>query len=176
MYKDNGEYIKRKAKSFDIKNYKEIVNQIISLLDDNSWYPLCTLMTGWTRGTEEDTIDTLIVQDELMNKKLFYVPLPLVHLKDYSPGKVQNLNFKDIIPTQWDLIPTCWRNNINLWRTKYKPEIIIGSLFANLLYFRWNNSKKAFYRTMKYASFPDSFLRKWVYNGCEKIHCINEEN
>lgn len=168
-------YMKGKALPYNIKNWKEIVIEAIGILNDNSWYPLCTLMTGLPGETEEDTIETLILLDELKNRKIFYVPLLFVPLKNCALSRAQNVDLKELTPAQWDFFATCWRHNINIWRPKHIPKIMLGSLFAYLFYYRWKHGKKAFYPTMKYACFPESFLNKWVYKGCEKMHCMDRE-
>ncbi len=54
-----------KALPFSADEWPEIVDTGLGILNDNSWYPLCTFLTGTPDETEEDVLATLELFDRI---------------------------------------------------------------------------------------------------------------
>lgn len=167
-------YMKGKALPYEIKNWHDIVTQAIGILNDNSFYPLCTLITGFPSENENDTIQTLELLDKLKSSKTIFIPLLFVPLEDCVLSKAKGVSLKNLTPAQWDFIATCWRHNLDVWKPEIKPKLMFSTLIAYLLYYRWKHGKSVIYPAMKTSGFPEDFLKKWVYKGCEPEYCDDE--
>jgi radical SAM superfamily enzyme YgiQ (UPF0313 family) len=149
-------YMKGKALPFSVDNWPELVVQGVGTMNDNDWWPLCTIMTGQPDETEEDVRATLDLIDDLRNHnaKMFYTPVLFIPLKEAVLGNQRRTNLKNLSELQWEVISRCWRNNIDFWAPERKWLLNPMFFFSHWFYARWKHGKKATIPMMHLAGFP----------------------
>ena len=87
-------YMKGKALPYSVDDWLELVVQGIGNMNDNEWWPLCTIMTGQPDETEDDVIATLELVDDLHthNAKMFYTPILFIPLEEAILGNAKRAN------------------------------------------------------------------------------------
>jgi radical SAM superfamily enzyme YgiQ (UPF0313 family) len=166
-------YMKGKALPYSVEDWHELVPNAVGILNDNGWYPLATLMTGLPGEREEDTLATLELLDRLKDCKMFYTPLIFIPLEDCMLHEAKRVDLKSLSDVQWDFIATCWRYNTSYWlqHPVRKANMLLGSLIAYLLYYRWKHGRRVIYPIMKFAGFPEAFLKTYTHKGCSPQLC-----
>jgi len=165
-------YMKGKALPFSVDNWPELVLQGIGMMNDYDWWPLCTIMTGQPDETEEDTIATLNLIDDLRNNnaKMFYTPVLFIPLKEAVLGDSRRIDLENLTELQWDLLARCWKNNIDFWtpdmRWIYGPAFFM----SHWLYARWKHGKKATAAMMRLAGLP---INGKIDKPCNPEYCQN---
>lgn len=161
-------HMRGKALPFSVDNWPELVCQGVGLMNDNDWWPLCTIMTGQPDETEEDVIATLDLIDDLrtQNAKMFYTPVLFIPLEDALLRNASRASLKNLSELQWMVIAKSWRNNMDFW----DPERawLYGSFFffAHWLYGRWRHGAKATRPMMRLSGLRDdsvafSLIDRW---------------
>ncbi|MDI6917711.1 MAG: radical SAM protein [Thermoplasmatales archaeon] len=151
-------YMKGKVLPYKPKEWHEIVTTGIGILNDNDIYPLATLIMGLPDEKIEDSLATMELIDKLKDAKIFYVPLLFTSEEDCLLNKAKQADLRNLSDLQWDFIATCWRRNIELWSPGAKWKIMLGSVLAYYLYYRWKHGKKVLRPIMKFSGFPESFF------------------
>jgi len=158
-------YMKGKALPFPVDNWADIVCEGIGVMNDNDWWPLCTIMTGQPDESEEDVQATLDLIDRLkaQNAKMFYTPVLFIPLEDALLSDAKRSSLKNLTESQFEIMTKCWRNNIDFWQ----PERawLYNSMFflAHWFYARWRHGKKATIPMMHLAGLSDeSFTIKAI--------------
>lgn len=166
-------YMKGKALPYKVDNWPEIVVQAIGNFNDHDWYPLGTLLTGLPNETEDDTIATLEMLDDLKGSRMFYVPLLFIPLEDCLLKGKNRVPLDNLTEAQWDFIATCWKYNVDFWGSDHRWKITLGALLAYAFYFRWKHGRKARYPMLKLMGMPDidEVIRTRIYNGCDPEIC-----
>ncbi len=152
-------HMKGKVLPYEPKDWPEIVTQSIGIMNDNDIYPLATLVMGLPEENENDALATMELVDKMKDLKLFYVPLLFTSEEECLLGKARQANLKDLSDAHWDFIATCWRRNIEVWSPGAKWKIMLGSVLAYYLYYRWKHGKKVIHPILKFSGYPESFLR-----------------
>jgi radical SAM superfamily enzyme YgiQ (UPF0313 family) len=151
-------YMKGKALPYSVDNWPELVIQGIGLMNDNDWWPLCTIMTGQPDETDDDVRATLDLIDDLRNHqaKMFYTPVLFIPLTEAVLGNHHRTDLDNLSQLQWEVLSRCWKNNIDFWTPDMKW--IYGPLFflSHWLYARWRHGKKATIPMMRLAGMPIS--------------------
>ncbi len=153
-------YMKGKALPYPVDNWSDLVCQGIGIMNDNDWWPLCTIMTGQPDETEEDVQATLDLIDRLkaQNAKMFYTPVLFIPLEDALLSDAKRSNLQNLTESQFEIMTKCWRNNIDFWQ----PERawLYNSMFflAHWFYARWRHGKKATIPMMHLAGLSDDSL------------------
>jgi radical SAM superfamily enzyme YgiQ (UPF0313 family) len=149
-------YMKGKALPYSVDNWPELVIQGVGMMNDNDWWPLCTIMTGQPDETEGDVRATLDLIDDLRNHhaKMFYTPVLFIPLKEAMLGNQRRTNLKTLTELQWEVISRCWRNNIDFWAPERKWLLNPMFFFSHWFYARWKHGKKATIPMMHLAGFP----------------------
>ena len=153
-------YMKGKALPYPVDNWSDLVCQGIGIMNDNDWWPLCTVMTGQPDETEEDVQATLDLIDRLkaQNAKMFYTPVLFIPLEDALLSDAKRSNLQNLTESQFEIMTKCWRNNIDFWQ----PERawLYNSMFflAHWFYARWRHGKKATIPMMHLAGLSDDSL------------------
>lgn len=137
-------YMPGKMRPYKPEEWQDVVIKAIEIMNENFIWPLATLIVGLPGETEKDTIETLELIDKLKGNKLFFVPLLFTSEDDCMLKKAQHMDLEYLTPIQWELLATCWRNNIET----FAPDLAqwpakLTSMFAYALYYRWKHGKKA---------------------------------
>jgi radical SAM superfamily enzyme YgiQ (UPF0313 family) len=163
-------YMKGKALPYSVDNWPELVVQGVGMMNDNDWWPLCTIMTGQPDETEEDVRATLDLIDDLRNHnvKMFYTPVLFIPLKEAMLGNQRRTNLKNLTELQWEVISRCWRNNIDFWAPERKWLLNPMFFFTHWFYARWKHGKKATIPMMHLAGFP---IAQKTSKLCDPEYC-----
>lgn len=105
-------YMEGKPKPFNPNNWYELVKEGINILNDNYWYPVCSLMIGLPGEKEEDIIKTINLVDDLKQNKLFYF---ISYFVPISGCELENKNFysfNEITEREWELSYKCWMHTL----------------------------------------------------------------
>jgi len=117
------EHMRGKALPYDVSQWPEIVCEAYGILNDANWVPLCTLVTGLPKETEEDVLLTLDLIHRMRRFKTFFVPLFFVSLEDCALRKEKTLNLRRLTDLQWEMFIECWDHNLLHWRDTWLGEI-----------------------------------------------------
>ena len=171
-------YMKGKALPYSVDHWPELVVQGVGMMNDNDWWPLCTIMTGQPDETEEDVRATLDLIDDLRNHnvKMFYTPVLFIPLKEAMLGNQRRTNLKNLTELQWEVISRCWRNNIDFWAPERKWLLNPMFFFTHWFYARWKHGKKATIPMMHLAGFP---IAQKTNKLCNPEYCqetVSSEN
>jgi radical SAM superfamily enzyme YgiQ (UPF0313 family) len=149
-------YMKGKALPYSVDNWPELVVEIIGMLNDYDWWPLCTIMTGQPDETEDDVRATLELIDTLRahNAKMFYTPLLFIPLREAALSEEKRTDLENLTELQWDVLARCWRNNIDFWTPDLQKYLGPTFFAAHWFYARWKHGKKATKPMMRLAGFP----------------------
>ncbi|UCC92227.1 MAG: B12-binding domain-containing radical SAM protein [Thermoplasmata archaeon] len=172
-----------KARPFDIKDWPELVVQAVGIMNDHSWFPLATLMTGMPDETEDDTMATLELLDDLKDAKMFFTPLLFFPLEDCLLNRSRLVPLDRLTEAQWEFLSTCWRYNVDFWFPRspsYRVPLTLGSIMTYLLYYRWKHGNHVARHLWKVAGFPkgfwpESLVRPRVVGGCDLALCVEDE-
>jgi radical SAM superfamily enzyme YgiQ (UPF0313 family) len=116
--------MRAKALPFSPEQWPEVVKKAAGIMADNNLVPACTLITGLPQETEEDTIKTIELVEDLKDFKSLIVPLffvPLGKLKDRDWFTMEEMN-----NLQMELLIKCLRHDI------YWTKVIMKSYFRGL--------------------------------------------
>jgi radical SAM superfamily enzyme YgiQ (UPF0313 family) len=117
------EHMRGKALPYDVSQWPEIVCEAYGILNDANWVPLCTLVTGLPKETEEDVLHTLDLIHRMRRFKTFFVPLFFVSLEDCALRKEKTLNLRRLTDLQWQMFIECWDHNLLHWRETWLGDI-----------------------------------------------------
>jgi radical SAM superfamily enzyme YgiQ (UPF0313 family) len=165
-------HMKGKSLPYSVDNWPELVMEGIGLMNDNDWWPLCTIMTGQPEETEADVRATLDLIDDLRNHnaKMFYTPVLFIPLKEAAFKDHHRTNLNNLSQLQWEILSKCWKNNIDFWTPDLKW--IYGPLFffSHWFYARWRHGKKATIPMMRLAGMP---ISPKFDKSCDPEYCEN---
>jgi len=102
-------YMKGKVKPFKPEEWREMVIQSHTILSDNHWVPVETIIIGLPDETPEDTRQTTELIHDLSEYKSLIIPLFFVPI-----GNLNRTGFfrsKNATPEQWQLIAACIRHD-----------------------------------------------------------------
>lgn len=147
------EHMRGKALPYDVSQWPEIVCEAYGILNDANWVPLCTLVTGLPKETEEDVLYTLDLIHRMRRFKTFFVPLFFVSLEDCALRREKTLNLRQLTDLQWEMFIECWDHNLLHWRDVWLGDIkdtwinrqlikLIGG-FLYLSYYRFKHGGKS---------------------------------
>jgi radical SAM superfamily enzyme YgiQ (UPF0313 family) len=109
-------YMAGKPLPFKPEQWKEVVTQAFGILNDNSWYPLATLIIGLPDEREEDVAETLELMDDLKDYNAFYVPLFFVPLENSLLMNKRGAELDSLSKIRWEFLTRCWQYNVRIWR------------------------------------------------------------
>jgi len=146
------EHMKGKMLPYKPKEWHDVVTKGIEVMNENSIWPLATLIIGLPSETENDTIATLELVDKLKRSKLFYVPLLFTSEEDCMLKEARHMDLKHLTPLQWELIATCWKRNIEVFVSEDQYwKIRFGALIAYAIYYRWKHGRKVLKPIMRFS-------------------------
>jgi radical SAM superfamily enzyme YgiQ (UPF0313 family) len=172
-------FMKGKALPFSVNNWPELVVQGISNMNDNDWYPLCTIMAGMPGETEEDIIQTLNLIDDLKDLKLFYTPVLFIPLADAMLSDARRINLDNLNELHWEFITECWKKNVKIWLDNKTQWFIKTLILSSLPFYRLKHGSKALRPILKVIGFPDDLASGPYALGkqdrpCEPEICFQE--
>ncbi len=151
-----------KALPFDVEQWQEIVDTGLGILNDNSWYPLCTFLVGSPDETENDTLATLELFDKIKDKKLLYVPVLFIPIKGTAWETEKCVGFENITELQWEVISSAWDRNIKIWKKEDERILKTIGFFFYWAYLRWKYGAKSIRPVMKFLGLSNFSLLKLV--------------
>ncbi len=125
-------YMAGKMLPYTPEKWPEVVSQAFGILNDNSWYPLATLIVGLPDENEEDVLQTLELMDDLKDHKAFYVPLFFVPLENCILMHKSGAELDTLTQARWDFLIRCWEYNIRIWRDTFLSHRISNPIFFNM--------------------------------------------
>lgn len=150
-------YMKGKPLPYSPKEWSEIVIQAHGILNDNDWLPLSSFLLDMPGETEDDTMKTIELVDDLKSYNVFLMPVLFVPLGDCILRNSRKANWDAISDASKELFLKCWENNAYTYKDdylkgyrKYIIRLIAGSLY--FLYYFWKNEKKLYSRLLKKIS------------------------
>ena len=144
-------YMPGKMSPYKPEEWQDVVTKAVDIMNENYIWPLATFIVGLPDETEEDTIATLELVDKLKRNKMFYVPLLFTSEDECMLKEARHMDLKHLTPTQWELLATCWRNNIEIFADGTQWSAKFGAMLAYVLYYRWKHGRKALQPLMKLA-------------------------
>lgn len=145
------EYMAGKPLPFKPEDWPDLVVESLGVLNDNRWFPLATLLLGLPRETEEDTIKTLELVDDLHKYKVFFVPLLFLPLKECFLGDKRRADLRLFSGAQKELFARCWEHNARVWgasllkRKATRFPLMWSMAFLYCAYYRWTSRKDFFH-------------------------------
>lgn len=151
-------HMKGKGMPFSVDHWPELVQQGVGNMNDNDWWPLCTLMTGLPDETEDDLMKTLELVDNLKGSHSFLTPLLFIPIEEALLSEAKRVNLDHLTELQWEFITRCWRHNIDTWAPddKLKIHALIFSAYWGIS--RWKHGKNSLRPVMKLAGMPEDVV------------------
>jgi len=164
-------HMKGKALPFSVDHWPELVLQGVGNMNDNDWWPLCTLMTGLPDETEDDLMKTLELVDNLKGSHSFLTPLLFIPIEEALLSEAKRVNLDHLTELQWEFITRCWRHNIDTWApdSKLKIHSLIFSAYWGIV--RWKHGKKSVRPVMKLAGLPEDLVGGVFFSKSEGRFC-----
>ncbi len=122
-----------KPMPFKPEEWKEIVTQAFGILNDNSWFPLATLIVGLPDEREEDVVETLELMDDLKGYNAFYVPLFFVPLENCLLMNKRGADLDSLSRIRWEFLIRCWQYNVRIWRDTFLEHRITNPVIHKLV-------------------------------------------
>ena len=147
------EHMRGKALPYNVSQWPDIVCEAYGILNDANWVPLCTLVTGLPKETEDDVLLTLDLIHRMRRFKTFFVPLFFVSLEDCALRREKTLDLRRLTELQWEMFIECWDHNLLHWRDTWLEDIhdswlnrqlikLVGG-FLYLAYYRFKHGGKS---------------------------------
>jgi len=127
---------------FMCKEWPEIVVQACGILNDNDWIPLTSFLLDMPGETEDDTMKTIELVDEMRHYNVFLMPVLFVPLGDCVLRNARKADWSKVSEASYELFIRCWEYNVE----QYKQDFLKGSMklvmpfVSGLLYwgyYRW---------------------------------------
>jgi len=126
-------YMAGKMLPFKPEEWKEVVSQAFGILNDNEWYPLCTLIIGLPDEKEEDVLETLELIDGLKDANAFYVPLFFVPLENCLLMNKRGAELDSLSKARWEFLTRCWEYNVRIWGNSFLEHRIRNPFLFNFV-------------------------------------------
>jgi len=126
-------YMAGKPLPFKPEQWREVVTQAFGILNDNSWYPLATLIIGLPDEKEEDVAETLELMDNLRDFNAFYVPLFFVPLESCGLKDKRGAELDSLSKLRWEFLVRCWQYNVRIWRDTFLEHRLTNPVVYKLV-------------------------------------------
>lgn len=162
-----------KSLPFDVKYWPHVVLEGLKVLNENNWFPVCTLIIGSPDETDEDSMATLDMLYEAERRGLYcmWVPSIFTPLKDTRMEKAEGVReTQQLTKLQWQVIMKAWRiaSSIGLQSTWGKVSFGVGSLVVWAMRLRRVNGPNFTWPLMQFSkTIPESWMHKTgrLYEG-----------
>jgi radical SAM superfamily enzyme YgiQ (UPF0313 family) len=161
-----------KALPFSVNDWHEIIDTGLGILNDNSWYPLCTFLVGPPDETEEDVLATLELLDRIKEKKLLYVPVLFIPIKGTGWENEKCVGLENVTELQWEVITTAWGRNIKIWKKESERMLKAAGFFFYWTYLVWRHGLKSIKPTMRFLGLLNPYVpksKKTVQNSVKRF-------
>lgn len=111
-----------KGAPFAVEDWPSVFIQGLSILNENNWYPVVTLMIGNPGETDEDIMATLDLLYETERRKLFafFIPSIFTPLHDTRMADREGIKeTRELSALQWQLMMKCWKMNVRVAEFKW---------------------------------------------------------
>jgi len=126
-------YMAGKMLPFRPEEWKDVACGAFGIMNDNTWYPLATLIIGLPDEKESDVLETLELMDDLHDYQAFYVPLLFVPLENCVLMNKSGAELDSLSKARWDLLTRCWEYNLRIWRDTFLEHRIPNPLLFNFV-------------------------------------------
>ena len=111
-------YMSGKPRPWKPKEWPSVVLESLAAMNDNYWYPCCTLIVGFPDETEDDLVKTIELVDQIksMNAKAWLFPLFMVPMGGSLLSKERFYDLARLPQAGWDLLSTCWSYSLKFTR------------------------------------------------------------
>ncbi|HUY00911.1 MAG TPA: radical SAM protein [Candidatus Deferrimicrobium sp.] len=137
-------YMRGKCLPFTPEQWPEIVTQAVGILNDNDWIPLASFLLDMPGETEDDTMKTIELVDDLRAYNVFLMPVLFVPLGDCTLKNERKADWSAVSEASYELFLRCWEYNMETYKEDlgYRKQILTwaGAAFY-LMYYRWKNTK-----------------------------------
>jgi hypothetical protein len=160
-----------KGVPFSIDDWPSLVLEGLRVANQNSWFPMMTLMVGNPDETDQDVRETLELVYEMERRGLFafLVPSIFTPLHDTRMEHQKGVTHtRQLSPLQWQLMMKCWKHNLRPGQYSWWGPLAwrAGSLFMWLYRLRKLNGPNFTWPLMMFAGVaPERILQ-----GLGKIH------
>ena len=118
-----------KALPLKIDNWPEIVLQSTGLYNDNNWKPGGTIILGMPGETEEDSLKTLELVDDMKDLDILLIPLFFVPIDGAILQKQSRISLRDMNDIHWEIIARSWRHNVLHFAPEAEDKLRAAALF-----------------------------------------------
>jgi radical SAM superfamily enzyme YgiQ (UPF0313 family) len=168
-------FMRGKALPYNVEKWPELVCEGIGNMNDNYWYPLCTIMVGMPDENENDVIATLNLLDDLKDAKMFYTPVLFIPLKEAILHGAHRASLEHLNELHWEFITTSWRKNIDIWGDQKADWLVKMWVFSTLIYYRYKHGAVSTRSLLNLAGFPGINMTMRPDKFCEPDLCIEEQ-
>lgn len=128
-----------KSAPFPIEEWPSVFIQGLTIMNNNNWFPVVTLIIGSPEERDEDTKATLDLIYEAERRKLFafFIPSIFTPLRDTRmAGQEGVTETRKLNSLQWQLMMKCWKMNVRAAQFKWWTPAVwrLGAL--GLWFFR----------------------------------------
>jgi radical SAM superfamily enzyme YgiQ (UPF0313 family) len=119
-----------KAKPFSPEEWPWIVRKAMSILDENDWHVVSTLIMGLPGESREDIMDTYRLISSLDKYESLYIPLFFVPMSMTRLSDRRRFISDQMTKEHWLLLESCWKHNLRniygLYRgyDRYSPPFL----------------------------------------------------
>ncbi len=103
-----------KVKPYSPEEYPDIIKEGIRIMNENYYYPACTLIIGQVDEDEDDLQETIDLVDEL--ERTNCIMAPLLYVDYWKPER--SATFGTMNKKQWELYYRCWVHNVRQFTDK----------------------------------------------------------
>ncbi|MFX1450793.1 MAG: B12-binding domain-containing radical SAM protein [Promethearchaeota archaeon] len=119
-------YMKGKCYPRSPEEWQEIVFDALQVMNENRWYPVCTLILGLPDEEDYDILLTIELIQKIDKFPALYIPLFFVPMSMTSLREREKFVSEKMTALQWKLLLTCWKHNIkyifNLYKLGASPK------------------------------------------------------
>ena len=163
-----------KAHPYKVDNWPELVCEGIGNMNDNDWYPLCTIMVGMPNEKDEDVIATLNLLDDLKGTKMFYTPVLFIPLKEAILHDAHRASLDHLNELHWEFITTSWRRNIEIWTDQKVDWFMKMMIISTLPYYRYKHGSVSMRSLLNLAGFSGLNVTARTEKQCEPELCLEK--
>ena len=167
-------YMRGKALPYKVDNWPQLVHEGIANMNDNDWYPLCTIMVGMPDETETDVLATLELLDDLKDLTLFYTPVLFIPLKEAILHDAHRASLEHLNELHWEFITTSWRRNIDIWADQKQDWFVKMVVLTTFLFYRYKHGPVSTKSLLNLTGFPGFNVNFRTEKACEPDLCLDE--
>jgi hypothetical protein len=162
-----------KAAPFPIEEWPSVFIQGLTVMNQNNWFPVATLIIGSPGETDEDVKATLDLIYEVERRKLFafFVPSIFTPLHDTGMAEQEGVaETQQLTSLQWQLMMKCWKMNLRGAQFKWWAPAVwrLGAIALWLFRLRKMNGPRFTWPLLLFSSaLPEDLMARMgkIYPG-----------